>query len=532
MRIDASGNVGIGETSPTARLEIKGSGATSATTAFRVENSSATTSMVVLDDGNVGIGTTSPSARLDVLGGIQAAIFRTSDASTFYTTYQVNTTTVVGYIGNGNGIVSGGGVNTFGLRSESDLIFAAGGNAERMRITSAGNVGIGTTTPTLARLQVQGNVSASSYTGSLFGTASFANNATSASFAISSSRTVSASYALTASFALNGGGGGSTIDVSYNGASVGTFSLLNFTGSGVTVTDKGAGTVDIYFPTSGSGGGGGTPGGADGQIQYNNGGSFGGAVSMSYDDINHRVGIGTSRPGHTLTVVGGLSITGSNLNSTSLRFQDTTGVSRNAMFVSSSNWLTIGNPNYEGVDLIKNVRISGSLLDALGSPGSVDQSLTSVGGELIWDYPPATAKGDYDIDIATPYSSSGGWDNVDINGGLVRATSPVTVDNGNYKLVAIVTMGLQNNTAARGVLGLSFRLYNNNSTSPLTDTTHHYASYMSEEEDVNMTVFTFHIPIYLNEVGESDEIYLQAKTSALPTPGIYYGALTLMKIRA
>ena len=201
------------------------------------------------------------------------------------------------------------------------------------------------------------------------------------------------------------------------------------------------------------------------------------------------------------------------------------------MFVSSSNWLTVGNANYEGVDLIKNVRISGSLLDALGSPGGGDNSLTSVGGELIWNNPPAPAKGDYDIDIATPYTLPGGWDNVFINGGNVRATSPVTVD-ANYKLVAIVTLGLQNNSAGEQLMGLSFRLYNNGTTSPLTDTTHHYASYMSKDEDVNMTVFTFHIPIYLTEVGESDEIYVQADTSTLPTPDIYYGALTLLKIRA
>jgi hypothetical protein len=51
-----------------------------------------------------------------------------------------------------------------------------------MRITPAGNVGIGTSNPSLATLQIQGNVSASSYTGSFFGTASFATNTTSASF--------------------------------------------------------------------------------------------------------------------------------------------------------------------------------------------------------------------------------------------------------------------------------------------------------------------------------------------------------------
>ena len=81
--IQRAGNVGIGETSPSARLEIRGSGATSATTAFRVENSNASASLTILDDGTsafntshlyvsssgrVGVGTTTPTADLEVDG--------------------------------------------------------------------------------------------------------------------------------------------------------------------------------------------------------------------------------------------------------------------------------------------------------------------------------------------------------------------------------------------------------------------------------------------------------------------------------
>ncbi len=40
--------------------------------------------------------------------------------------------------------------------------------------------------------------------------------------------------------------------------------------------------------------GGGVPGGTDGQIQYNNGGAFGGAAQLIYDDVNDRIGLRTT----------------------------------------------------------------------------------------------------------------------------------------------------------------------------------------------------------------------------------------------
>ena len=64
MRIQPGGNVGIGETSPTAKLSIKGSGSTSATTSLLVQNSGGTTLLRQTDDGNLRLytGTFSPYA--------------------------------------------------------------------------------------------------------------------------------------------------------------------------------------------------------------------------------------------------------------------------------------------------------------------------------------------------------------------------------------------------------------------------------------------------------------------------------------
>ena len=49
--------VGIGETAPTSRLQVKGSGSTSATTSLLVQNSAASSMFFVRDDGNIAIFT-------------------------------------------------------------------------------------------------------------------------------------------------------------------------------------------------------------------------------------------------------------------------------------------------------------------------------------------------------------------------------------------------------------------------------------------------------------------------------------------
>ena len=72
--------------------------------------------------------------------------------------------------------------------------------------------------------------------------------------------------------------------------------LSNVTGFGVSWTNAAVG--------------GGSVAGSDGQIQYNNGGSFGGAAQLYYDDTNNRVGINSSTPTSTLDVNGTLGVSG------------------------------------------------------------------------------------------------------------------------------------------------------------------------------------------------------------------------------
>jgi hypothetical protein len=143
------GNVGIG-TTPTSRLQVKGSGTTSATTAFRVENANASGSMVVLDDGNVGIGTTSPTEKLHVAGDI--AITNAIGALNFI--YSATPTRVARLDSDNGNLRIKADVN--GTQANSFISFNIDGS-EKMRITSSGNVGIGTTSPS-EKLSVSGNI--------------------------------------------------------------------------------------------------------------------------------------------------------------------------------------------------------------------------------------------------------------------------------------------------------------------------------------------------------------------------------------
>jgi hypothetical protein len=185
--INSSGNVGIGTTSPQQRFVVSNSGAegmeiipalnsnesriqtynrsTSAWNKFSINCSTfelftngGTTTIFGNTSGNVGIGTTSPQARLHVSStndGVQGIFTGAQTANTqsilFRSAYHTNNGTAgfanIGWIDN----ASQGGHLTFGTTSDSSG--TTGIPTERMRITSSGNVGIGSTSPT-HRLEV------------------------------------------------------------------------------------------------------------------------------------------------------------------------------------------------------------------------------------------------------------------------------------------------------------------------------------------------------------------------------------------
>jgi hypothetical protein len=186
-----SGNVGIGTTNPRAKLDITtpvntatetnllnfsdinnfGISATSITISNRGNtldflardyNSGGTiTTRNVLSlrpEGNVGIGTTNPSSILQV--GEQGGRLRLSNGASDYTligTQDVNSATNTGILIYGNTYAAGyAGIIEYLATSTGYHRFFTNGYNERMRITSAGNVGIATTNP-LNILQVGGS---------------------------------------------------------------------------------------------------------------------------------------------------------------------------------------------------------------------------------------------------------------------------------------------------------------------------------------------------------------------------------------
>lgn len=184
MRIKGSGNVGIGNASPSYQLDVTGAtqsalrldsadtigtrlrlsssatggriydmvstangNASSGGKWLLVDNTAALTRMTVDSSGNVGVGNSAPSYQLDVTGATQSAL-RLDSADTIGTRLRLSNSATGGRIydlvSTADGNANGGG---------KWLLVDSTASVPRVAVASSGDVGIGTTAPAV-RLDV------------------------------------------------------------------------------------------------------------------------------------------------------------------------------------------------------------------------------------------------------------------------------------------------------------------------------------------------------------------------------------------
>lgn len=203
MRITSTGLVGIGTTTPSAKLAITGTAGTG--DVFTVASSTNAKLFTVLANGNVGIGTTTTSAKLDVYGATGATDIFAVSSSTNSRLFTINAAGNVGvgtaapssklHITSGTLLIQNGGAatpndqiifnystggfpssistNSSGGAAGNSMrfnVFNGGGPSTVMTLVGTGDVGIGTTTPS-AKLAITGTAG----TGDIFRIASSTN---------------------------------------------------------------------------------------------------------------------------------------------------------------------------------------------------------------------------------------------------------------------------------------------------------------------------------------------------------------------
>ena len=188
VRIDADGKVGIGTASPSAPLTIKSNSTSSGNSGLRIDANGSTDPIAVIGEkstnggrlhlydagvekiafytdgtanhisaGNVGIGTSSPAYELDVRSSAADASIYVEDGASGAPIRLRSSGSGEAFIYIGNEASSikrtGGDLNF--CANAIDMTFSTNnGSTKHMFISTAGNVGIGTTTPA-AKFQVE-----------------------------------------------------------------------------------------------------------------------------------------------------------------------------------------------------------------------------------------------------------------------------------------------------------------------------------------------------------------------------------------
>ena len=306
-----------------------------------VFDAGATERMRITSGGNVGIGTSSPNYKFEVSDGTRTGVF------------------------NPNSVLDGFFIGT--LQSKP-LIFGTG-DTERMRITSAGNVGIGTTSP-VTRLHIVDTVN--TFTGSFSGGASGNLVAIGTALNVPSINGYTSGFASTANLSLqpnggnvgigttdvfaplvvfrsNSGGLGGNIVINNNGSAVGNETALIFGDGGAANLRAAISSTTEDLPYRGD-------------IKFKTGvGAYSSLTTRMIIKGDGSVGIGTTSPATRLHVQGDVFVSSS--------------VQSTAYFLSNSgsgSGLTVSSDNI----LLYNWGNSGLLF---GTNGNERMRITSAG---------------------------------------------------------------------------------------------------------------------------------------------------------
>ena len=266
-------------------------------------------------DGNVGIGTTSPSEKLEVSGSntLSIKLSPNNTEATYVTTLTNNYSSTLGTelkSGTYNILTHGNGTGT-ALNFTNGAMTFDFRNSEYMRITDAGNVGIGTTSPTAA-LDVNGEIAIRGGEGADDARMHFRASDNSNRFTIETDLDGSTSNDL---LGFRAAGTDNILVLKGNGnVGIGTDSPGEKLGVLGNIRLENGAQRNIIGPTNENLGIFANPNGSDEGILF----STDNGVTTEMIILNGgNVGIGTTSPGDALEVNGAISTTSSNFVSAS-----------------------------------------------------------------------------------------------------------------------------------------------------------------------------------------------------------------------
>jgi len=308
VRIDSNGNVGINAVSPTATLYVAGTTNVTGVSTFQDNvniGTGGTTAFFDVSSGRVGINTVTPSATFEVNGDTNIS-----------GTVGIGTSNSEGYelYVNGDGYFTGVVTATTFYAGPTEI--TGGAFADDLTVTTlkvngistlgATNVGAGETSTFIRR---GANIQEDLFIGNdlyVSGVSTFVGVGTfSDDLYIGGSLNVVGVTTFTNNVIVDSNLGVGTDNPTSGFADPSNTSIIN---TGIVTANQlygsfyGDGSNLENISADGQG--------EDGAVQYNNGGLLAGASDFFYDDVNNRVGIGSTVPTVKLDVDGDVNITG------------------------------------------------------------------------------------------------------------------------------------------------------------------------------------------------------------------------------